>query len=738
MTQPNRLIHETSPYLLQHAHNPVDWYPWGPEALARAATEDKPILLSVGYSACHWCHVMAHESFENPATAALMNELFVNVKVDREERPDIDAIYMEAVQALTGRGGWPMTVFLTSDGRPFYGGTYYPPEPRYGMPSFRQILQAISEAWQNRRRELESAGDRLVDALSRTAPAQPPATELTPALLDRAAAGLMRELDPYEGGFGAAPKFPQPMNLDFLLRNWRRTGDERQRKAVTYTLTKMARGGIYDQLGGGFHRYSTDDHWLAPHFEKMLYDNAQLARTYLHAWQITGDAEFRRIVEETLDTVLREMTSPEGGFYSTQDADSEGVEGKFFLWTLPEVVELLGDDDGQLFAAHFDVTPAGNFHEAGQPVKEPGTPGHAILHVADDLEDAAQKLEVSEERLAAVIAAGRKALFEARARRIHPGRDEKILAEWNGLMLHALAEAGAVLGRADYLTAATQAAEFVLTRMNESANQRISESTNQRIGESMNQRIGGSADSSLIRHSPFADSPFAIRLHRTYKSGRAHLNAYLEDYAAVALGLVGLYEATFDLRWIEAAAALAQTIVEQFGDGAGSGFFQISTDHERLVARRKDFVDNAVPSGNALAAELFLRLAVLLGRDDYRGHAEGILRLMADGMGQQPLAFGRLLCVLDRYLAPGQEIALVGDPAAADTQALLAEIRLHYLPNSVLALRAPGDKAAALIPLLAGRDPINGRATAYVCRNFVCNLPVTDPVALAGQLEGLR
>jgi uncharacterized protein len=709
--QPNRLIHETSPYLLQHAHNPVDWYPWGPEALARAAAEDKPILLSVGYSACHWCHVMAHESFEDPDTAVLMNELFVNIKVDREERPDIDAIYMEAVQAMTGRGGWPMTVFLAPDGRPFYGGTYYPPEPRYGMPSFRQLLRAIAEAWQERRREMESAGDRMADALNRSAALRPADTALTAGLLDKAAQNLMRNLDPYEGGFGDAPKFPQPMNLDFLLQNWRRTGDEKQRKAVIYTLAKMARGGIYDQLGGGFHRYSTDAHWLVPHFEKMLYDNAQLARTYLHAWQITGEAELRRTVEETLDYVLREMTArsgapAEGGFYSTQDADSEGVEGKFFVWTPDEVLALLGPNDGPLFSAYFDVTAGGNFHEGGHSTN--------ILHAGDDLEDAAGKLKVSEARLAEVIARGRKILLEARERRVHPGRDEKILAEWNGLMIHALAEAGAVLGRADYIHAAKKASGFVLTQM----------------ARSQEREVRG-------QEPGLRPSSFVLRLFRTYNAGRAHLNAYLEDYAAVALGFSALYEATFELRWLEAAAALARTILAEFRDADGAGFFQVSADHEKLVVRRKDFIDSAIPSGNSLTAELFLRLAVLLGDDagEYLGHAEGILRLMADGMGEQPLAFGRLLCALDLYLNPGQEIAIVGAPAAADTRALLAEVRRRYLPNSVVALAAPGDDTSpALIPLLAERNQIDGRATAYVCRNFVCNLPVNEAEALAAQL----
>jgi uncharacterized protein YyaL (SSP411 family) len=699
-TQSNRLIHETSPYLLQHAHNPVDWYPWGPEALVRAAAEDRPILLSVGYSACHWCHVMAHESFEDPNTAALMNELFVNIKVDREERPDIDAIYMEAVQALTGHGGWPMTVFLAPDGRPFYGGTYYPPEPRYGMPSFRHLLRAIAEAWQERRREMESAGDRLADALKRSAALRPADTVLGTQVLDKATQNLMRSLDPYQGGFGDAPKFPQPMNLDFLLQSWRRTGDEKLRKAVIYTLVKMARGGIYDQLGGGFHRYSTDARWLVPHFEKMLYDNAQLALTYLHAWQITGEAALRQVVEETLDYVLREMTSPEGGFYSTQDADSEGVEGKFFVWRPDEVAALLDLEDGRLFSGYFDITARGNFHEGGRSAN--------ILHAEDDLEDAAEKLRVSEEHLVEAIAHSRKILFEARECRVHPGLDDKILAEWNGLMIHALAEAGAVLGRADYIQAAAKAAEFILTKMIVSEEGNVPRST---------------------LHAP--------RLFRTYNAGRAHLNAYLEDYAAVALGLVALYETTFELRWLESAATLAQTILVEFRDPDGAGFFQVSADHERLVVRRKDFIDSAIPSGNSLAAELFLRLAVLLGDDTagYRGHAEGILRLMADGMSEQPLAFGRQLCALDLYLNPGQEIAIVGDPNAADTGALLAEVRRRYLPNSVLALAAPDDATASeLIPLLADRGQIGGRATAYVCRDFVCTLPATEPEMLAAQL----
>jgi len=691
MPQPNRLIHETSTYLLQHAYNPVDWYPWGPEALARAQAEDKPILLSVGYSACHWCHVMAHESFEDPETAAVMNEHFINIKVDREERPDIDAIYMEAVQALTGRGGWPMTVFLTPDGRPFYGGTYFPATPRYGMPGFRQVLLAVAEAWRERRHELEAAGARLAEALQRSALIRPAGTALDNALLDRAARALLSSFDPQEGGFGDAPKFPQPMNLDFLLHHHLRTGEKQALHALTFTLTRMARGGIYDQLGGGFHRYSTDARWLVPHFEKMLYDNAQLARTYLHAWQVTGEALYRTVAEEMLDYVLREMTSPEGAFYSSQDADSEGVEGKFFLWRPEEVLELLGKEDGRLLCAYFGVTPQGNFREGGT--------GATILHVARELPALAADLGVSAERLAAAVERGRRVLYAARARRVPPGRDEKVLAEWNGLMIQALAEAGAVLGRKDYLRAAAKAADFVLTRM------------------------AGSTDG-------------ALRLYRSWTAGRAQLRGYLEDHAAVGLALVELYQATFDLRWLETADALAHTITAYFHDPDAGGFFQTSADHERLVVRRKDFIDNAVPAGNSLAADLFLHLATLLGRPDYVEYAREPLELMAEGMAAQPAAFGRLLCALDRYLNPGLEVAIIGHPEAMDTRGLLAEVRRHYLPNSVLVSCAPDDQAAqARIPLLAGRGLVNGRATAYVCRNYTCRLPVTEPAALAAQLQ---
>jgi uncharacterized protein YyaL (SSP411 family) len=602
---------------------------------------------------------------------------------------------MNAVQILTGRGGWPMTVFLTPEGKPFYGGTYFPPTPRYGMPGFSQLLSAIAEAWRDRRQELESAGERMTDALNRSARIRPPdGVVLGPNILEQAIRGMLRSHDSVEGGFGGAPKFPQPMNLDFLLQMYRRTGDPAILNVVTLTLDKMMHGGIYDHLGGGFHRYSTDDHWLVPHFEKMLYDNAQLARVYLHAWQITGNPDYRRIVEETLDYVLREMVSPEGGIRSTQDADSEGEEGKFFLWTPAEIRALLPAETARMFISYYGVTDRGNFREGG--------PGANILNVVRSLDEVASAEGSTPKALASALARGREVLYTAREQRIHPGRDDKVLAEWNGLMIEALAEAGAVLDRADYVAAAERAAAFVLERMR------------------------AESDGDLLR------------LNRSYKDGQAKLHAYLEDYAAVGLGLIALYQATFDVRWLEGALQMAETIRVQFHDPEGGAFFQTGNDHEQLVTRRKDYVDSAVPSGNSLAAELLLRLAVLTGRNEVAGGATDVLRLMGEAMGAQPGAFGRLLAALDLNLHPGREIAIIGDPADPRTQALLIEIRRRYLPDTLTAL-APSNAAAValaeVMPLMAGRNQIGGLPTAYVCRNLACRLPVNEPAQLAEQLD---
>jgi uncharacterized protein len=582
-------------------------------------------------------------------------------------------------------------VFLTPEGKPFYGGTYFPPSPRYGMPGFRQVLTAVADAWQKRREELQAAGDRLTQVLSQSRTLQPNGTALATDLPSMAAANLLRTLDRNEGGFSDAPKFPQPMTLDFLLQTYTQTGDQALLDAVRLTLTKMTRGGIYDHLGGGFHRYSTDAHWLVPHFEKMLYDNAQLARTYLHAWQVTGDPDYRRVVEETLDYVLREMTAPEGGFYSTQDADSEGEEGKYFLWTPAEVRELLGEEDARLFMSYYQISPGGNFHEA---------PGKSILHAPQDLATVARALRVAPESLSQALERGRAILFAARMRRLAPGCDDKILAEWNGLMLQALAEAGAALARPDYLRAARRAADFLLERM----------ATRAQDG--------------------------SLRLYRSCKDRQVRFNAYLEDYASVGLGLLALYEATLDLRWLQTSAAFPEILTRLFADPDGAGFYQTGTEHDALIARRKDLMDNAVPAGNSMAAELLLRLGQLLTRSDYTEQAAGLLESLAEMMVAHPGAFGRLLCAAGYYLRPGYEIAVIGDPLAPPARALLAQVWDRYLPTSVLAACVPGDTAAtALIPLLANRSQINGQATAYVCQNYTCNLPVIEPEALAHQLE---
>ncbi len=682
----NRLIHETSPYLRQHAHNPVDWYPWGAEAFEKARREDKPVLLSVGYSACHWCHRLREESFENPAIAQLINDNFVSIKVDREERPDVDAIYMNAVQMMIGQGGWPMTVFLTPDQVPFYGGTYYPPEDRHGMPGFPRILISVADAYHKRRDEIMQGASEILTELNRINEVQPQEGELSVGMLDHAATVLLRALDQVNGGFGTRPKFPPSMSLSFLLRQYHRTGDEALLAAVELTLDKMARGGIYDQLGGGFHRYSVDDRWLVPHFEKMLYDNALLSRLYLDTFLVTGNDFYRRMATETLDYVRREMTDAGGGFYSTQDADSEGEEGKFFVWTPEEVAALLGEEDAALFNRYFDVSRMGNFE------------GQSILHLDDDLFTIAKLMQVTPEKLAEVVERGRQILFEAREKRIKPARDEKILTAWNGLMLRSFAEAARVLNRADYLEVAINNANFLLTHLRRA-------------------------------------EPDGSRLLRTHKDGESKLNGYLEDYAFLADGLLALYEATFDLHWFVEARALADAMIEKFWDEERGGFFFTSTDHEALISRTKDFYDNATPAGNSVASHVLLRLALLTGEEHYRHVAERVLRMLRNAMLRAPNGFGHLLCALDLYLASPYEIAIIGTSSDANTTSLVVGAFSRYLPNRVIALAAPDDaEAPRVIKLLAGRSQLDGKPTAYVCRNFYCEAPVTDAAQLTGQL----
>ncbi|MEW6731415.1 MAG: thioredoxin domain-containing protein [Acidobacteriota bacterium] len=683
----NRLSSETSPYLLQHAHNPVDWYPWGEEALARAKDEDRPILLSVGYSACHWCHVMERESFENQEIAQMMNDRFVCVKVDREERPDLDQIYMNAVQLMTGHGGWPMTVFLTPEGVPFYGGTYFPPNDRYGMPGFPRILQAVAEAYHTKRDEIEVSGHELLNEIRNMNNFRPSGELLSVEILRKAYHNLASNFDSRNGGFGRAPKFPQPMNLNFLLRFYARTGSREALDMVETTLDYMARGGIYDHLGGAFARYSTDEKWLVPHFEKMLYDNALLSQVYLRAYQLTGKPMYRRITEETLDWVLAEMTDPQGGFYSTLDADSEGVEGKFYIWEKEEIEHLLGTD-ASAFINYYSVTSAGNFEEKN------------ILYVAkpeDEMAKEAAKIAgISIEELHAALIRGRQTLLTARAQRIRPGRDDKILTAWNGMMIRSFAEAARVLGRDDYRAAAIKATEFLL-------------STN------------------------YVDG----RLLRSYKDGQAKYNAYLEDYAYMIDALIALYEATGKLSWLEQARVFADVMIEQFWDNEDGGFFFTGKDHEELVARSKDYSDNATPSGNSVAIDVLLRLQIIFNHEDYGHKATRILSLLTRVLERFSAGFGHTLGALDFYLSTPKEIAIIGEQGAANTEALLATVYGHYLPNKVVVIAEANDtRAKELIPLLADRGMINGQATAYVCEKFTCKQPVNSPEELATQLGG--
>ncbi len=661
----NRLIHESSPYLLQHAHNPVDWYPWGDEAFARAKAEDKPVLVSIGYSACHWCHVMEHESFEDEAVAAIQNDNFINIKVDMEERPDVDQIYMNFVQMTTGRGGWPMNVFLTPEKLPFFGGTYFPPSPRYGMPSWKQILISISEAFRERRDELQESAEHIVSELRKMSVVEPATGSLSPEMLDAAFVSFTRTFDAVNGGFGGAPKFPAAMSLEFLLRDHHRTGDDKALAMVTYSLEKMARGGIYDQLGGGFHRYAVDAVWLVPHFEKMLYDNAQLIRVYLHTYQVTGDEFFKRIAVECLEYVCREMLDPSGGFYSTQDADSEGEEGKFFVWTPEEICEVLGEDLGREFGRAFDVTAGGNFE------------GHNILNIKDPA-------VAGEGR----FASARKRLFEHREKRIKPFRDEKILTAWNGLMLAAFADAGGVLGDDRYLSIAKKNAGFILTEL----------------------QMDG-------------------RLVRTWKEGKAKLNGYVEDYANVADGLVELFQVSGDVEYLSEAKRLADVMITEFWDAECGGFFFTSNDHEQLVVRNKDLYDNATPSGNSVAADVLLKLAKLTGEDKYERFAVTVLRLTASQIRRHPQGFGRALSALEFHLEQSIEIVIVGEKGNELERIALA----GYHPDAVVVLGRGGDDHG--LPLLVDRSAIGGEPTAYVCRDHVCQRPVTNGAELKSAIR---
>ncbi len=646
----NRLAAETSPYLLQHSDNPVDWYAWGEEAFTRAREEDKPILVSIGYSACHWCHVMERESFESPQVAQLMNERYVCVKVDREERPDVDAIYMEAVQAMTGRGGWPLNAFLTPEGIPFWAGTYFPPEPRHGMPSWPDVLHGVSEAWRTRREEIVEGAARIVPRLQGAAALEPTDDELRPGVLDEAVTALRRSYDADRGGWGGAPKFPAASVIDFLL-------GQGERGMSLHTLRAMANGGMYDQIGGGFARYSVDADWVIPHFEKMLYDNALLARAYLHGWQVSDEPLLRRVCEETLDWMLRELRQDEGGFASALDADSEGVEGKFYVWTPDQMRAVLGDERGDVAIRYFGLDRPPNHEGAWNPIRAASDPP--------------ERAEI------------RARLYENRAQRVWPGLDDKRLCSWNALAISALADAGAVLGRQDYLEAAVACAEFVERDLRDDTG----------------------------------------RLLRTYNRGRAKIGAFLEDHAFLLEALLTLYEATFDPRWFARARELAGTIVARFGDPEHGGFYSTAADggDGRLIARRKDLEDAPIPSGASAAAHGLLRLAALTGESRWEEEAHGVIRLLHRVAPQHPQAFGHLLQAIAFHLGPVQEIALVGE----DVAELAAVVRADYRPRTVLAGGEPDG-----VPLLQGREPIDGRPAAYVCEHFACRRPVTEPAEL--------
>jgi uncharacterized protein YyaL (SSP411 family) len=664
--QTNRLVHETSPYLLQHAHNPVDWYPWSDEAFAKAKQEDKPVLLSIGYSACHWCHVMERESFENEQIAELMNNLFINIKVDREERPDLDEIYMNAVQMLTGRGGWPMTIFLTPDRQPFYGGTYYPAEDRHGMPGFPRILRGVAQAYRDKPEDVQKSVEHILSALSRMSQSEDHEHAFSRETISKAAEQIARAYDAENGGLGQAPKFPNPGVYELFLRQHHQSGTLHFLEMVTHTLTRMALGGIYDHLGGGFHRYSVDEKWLVPHFEKMLYDNAQLVRILALLYRATGNEFFKRVMEDTLDYLIREMLHSEGGFYS------EGEEGNFFVWTRTEINQILGEEDGEIFTRVYDVTELGNFE------------GKNILHPILTVAQAAGLFKKTPDQIETLITQGKQKLFAARETRQKPFRDEKIITSWNGLMLSGLAESLKITAKPSFLAAANRTIQLIFTKM--------------------------------FSHG--------LLLH-TYKDGKAKQLGFLDDYAFLAVGLLDFYEATLERSALERAVEVTEVMVREFWDSSEGGFFYTGNSHEQLISRTKPVFDASVPSGNATATELLLRLYHLTGKEDFLGKAETVLRSYSHAMESQPFGFAHMICALDFYLRKPKEIVLIGKLEDSKTKELLAEINSIYLPNITLQLVGPDQPLDEVSPLLAGKTQINGDATAYVCQNYTCSAPVT-------------
>jgi len=689
----NRLAHETSPYLLQHAHNPVDWYPWGPEAIAKAKTEDKPIFLSIGYSACHWCHVMERESFENEAVAAVLNGHFISIKVDREERPDLDEIYMAAVQAMTGSGGWPMSVFLTSDLKPFYGGTYFPPDERFGRPGFKTLLARIAEAWETRRGEVTDSATKLSEHISDILTSTlEQSGSITGDLVAKAARDLAKSYDADAGGFGGAPKFPSSPSIQLLLREHARTGDVQLLEMATHTLDRMAQGGMYDQIGGGFARYSVDAEWLVPHFEKMLYDNAQLAEAYVEAWQATGNIFYKQIAQDTLDYVLRDLRDARGGFHSSEDADSEGEEGKFYVWSFDEIVAVLGDSDAKVAAAWYNLSKGGNFdsHEAYHRSMN-------ILHTPRPATEVAAELGLSPEQFDAKRQEINQKLFDARTKRVRPGLDDKVLTSWNALMITAFARGYQALGDERYRQAAAEAANFILRDM--------------------------TRDGALLH---------------THRAGDSRLPAYLDDYAFLANALVDLYEADFDPRWLVEADRLAQQMLDKFWDEARAGFFFTSDDHTDLLVRTRASQDGATPSGASVAAYALLRIAKFRDKPEYYDRAQTLLEAQYRYLAEAPRAFTKMLIAVDFFVNTPKEVAIVGPKHAPDTQALLAAVRGRFLPNKIVAYYDPAAANATdtvkAIPLLEGKSPVKSAPAAYVCENFACKQPVTTPEEMLAQL----